>query len=226
MNYAYQYFKIIANRVEHPISKADDYCEKHHIIPKSEGGKDEPDNLVNLTAREHYIAHLLLAKIYDDRKMWSAVKYMQTGRYNHRKFRFNSILYEVARKEFGRHQSNMMRGKPSPMKGRKLSEETKRKISKASKGRRHSEESKYKMAEALRGIKRSEETRRKLSEAHKGKPSPNGGKKQSDEARRKNSESHKGRRWFNNGVKSVMAYECPVGFVKGRLKRNGSRREN
>jgi uncharacterized protein YjhX (UPF0386 family) len=37
----------------------DEYTEKHHIIPKCLGGKEE-DNLVSLTAREHYICHWLL----------------------------------------------------------------------------------------------------------------------------------------------------------------------
>lgn len=35
------------------------YVEKHHIIPKSLGGKDTADNLVKLTAREHFICHWL-----------------------------------------------------------------------------------------------------------------------------------------------------------------------
>ena len=34
--------------------------ERHHIIPKSCGGTDVADNLVDLTVREHYIVHLLL----------------------------------------------------------------------------------------------------------------------------------------------------------------------
>jgi len=40
------------------------YYEKHHIIPKSLGGFNSVDNLVLLTAREHYIAHLLLYNHY------------------------------------------------------------------------------------------------------------------------------------------------------------------
>ena len=39
------------------------YQEIHHVIPKSLGGDDDVTNLVALTAREHYIAHLLLVKI-------------------------------------------------------------------------------------------------------------------------------------------------------------------
>ena len=39
------------------------YKEIHHIVPKSWGGLNTANNLVHLTAREHYIAHLLLWKI-------------------------------------------------------------------------------------------------------------------------------------------------------------------
>lgn len=40
-----------------------DFYESHHILPKSMGGSDDLDNLVNLTPREHFFAHLLLSKI-------------------------------------------------------------------------------------------------------------------------------------------------------------------
>ena len=42
----------------------DCYVERHHVIPRCMGGDDEAENLVSLTAREHFIAHLLLTKIY------------------------------------------------------------------------------------------------------------------------------------------------------------------
>jgi 5-methylcytosine-specific restriction endonuclease McrA len=37
-----------------------DYKERHHIIPKCLGGSDNLDNLVDLTAREHFIIHKIL----------------------------------------------------------------------------------------------------------------------------------------------------------------------
>ena len=39
----------------------DEYCERHHILPKCMGGGNERDNLIDLYAREHFIAHKLLA---------------------------------------------------------------------------------------------------------------------------------------------------------------------
>lgn len=38
--------------------------EKHHIVPKSLGGSNKKDNMVILTPREHCIAHMLLARMY------------------------------------------------------------------------------------------------------------------------------------------------------------------
>src|SRR5574344_369886 len=38
-----------------------EYKERHHIIPKCMGGNNEKDNLIDLYAREHFIAHKLLA---------------------------------------------------------------------------------------------------------------------------------------------------------------------
>lgn len=39
------------------------YTEKHHIIPVSLGGLNGTNNIVALTAREHYLVHLLLTKM-------------------------------------------------------------------------------------------------------------------------------------------------------------------
>lgn len=41
------------------------YTETHHILPRCLGGDNSKDNLVKLTAREHFIAHLLLTKCYE-----------------------------------------------------------------------------------------------------------------------------------------------------------------
>lgn len=36
----------------------------HHIVPRSMGGPDTPENLVLLTHKEHMLAHTLLAHVY------------------------------------------------------------------------------------------------------------------------------------------------------------------
>ena len=71
----------------------------------------------------------------------------------------------------------------------------------------------------------SAETRNKMREAKKGEKNPNYGKKLSEETKKKLAESHKGkniwirgRHWYNNGKISILAKECPKGFVPGRLR--------
>ena len=62
MNYQKLYERLIAqaqNRLEY-----DGYTEAHHIIPKCMGGGDEPENMASLTAREHFVVHWVLTKIY------------------------------------------------------------------------------------------------------------------------------------------------------------------
>ena len=61
-----------------------------------------------------------------------------------------------------------------------------------------------------KGKQFSEEHKKKLSEAHKGKP-------KTEETRNKMSEARKGTHWYNDGKISKRAYECPEGFVPGRL---------
>lgn len=38
------------------------YKERHHILPRCMGGTNDEENLIDLYAREHFIAHKLLAK--------------------------------------------------------------------------------------------------------------------------------------------------------------------
>ena len=61
MNYQRIYDQIIDRaRKEQRAKKQGTYYESHHIVPRSEGGSNKYSNLVLLTAKEHYIAHLLL----------------------------------------------------------------------------------------------------------------------------------------------------------------------
>jgi hypothetical protein len=119
------------------------YSENHHIIPKSFGGSNKDDNLVRLTAREHFIAHLLLYKMQTTKRrihqMLTAVVVMSG------KDKFNSRLYESAKKEFSILHSERISGKNSfwygsnrigelnPFYGKEHTAQTKQKISKASK---------------------------------------------------------------------------------------------
>lgn len=65
MNYEKTYYCLIQRRIDTPLDLSLD-TEVHHIKPKSVYPEYEFDksNIVRLTDREHFIAHLLLAKWY------------------------------------------------------------------------------------------------------------------------------------------------------------------
>jgi len=76
----------------------DVYTEKHHIIPRSLGGDNSVDNLVRLTAREHFVCHWLLTKMVDgaeQKKMAYACKMMMHSHGDgQQRYRITSSVYE------------------------------------------------------------------------------------------------------------------------------------
>lgn len=54
----------------------DGYTEKHRILPGCMGGTYAAENVVRLTAEEHYLAHLLLVKIHPANGLlaWAAIQ--------------------------------------------------------------------------------------------------------------------------------------------------------
>lgn len=104
MNYNKIYQAIIDYRIKNKLSG---YTERHHIIPRSLGGSDDKNNLVDLSAREHYICHLLLTKMYkkNTNEYYKTVHaYMMMCNVNtinqKRIYRVNSRLYEKYKKEY------------------------------------------------------------------------------------------------------------------------------
>jgi hypothetical protein len=77
--------------------------ESHHILPRcfNLGGRIDKTNLVHLTLREHFIAHLLLTKMFAGRfkmQMLAALVWMcTTGRFSEHS---NSWIYDQLRSEF------------------------------------------------------------------------------------------------------------------------------
>jgi hypothetical protein len=94
------------------------YKEVHHIIPKCLGGGNQKENLITLSLREHYLAHLLLAKAYETRNLVSAFVQMDNKNKKHylkKKFIPKSKLYEKEKIKFykilGGYHKNKVRVK-------------------------------------------------------------------------------------------------------------------
>lgn len=104
MNYFNIYEKLINRAKDRKIL---DYTEKHHIIPRCMNGTDDKENLVDLTAREHFIAHLLLIKIYPKKySLIKAVMMMCVGsRKQQKEHRSMNRMYGWLREKFSKEMS-------------------------------------------------------------------------------------------------------------------------
>jgi hypothetical protein len=155
------------------------YTESHHIIPKSLSGPNSKNNLVILTAKEHFICHLLLTKmVHQDCKKKMIYAFWRMANCTGKRYRPTARIYEIARQEFIQAQL----GHPNYNKFHTI--ETRKKLSKLAKERLSTltpEENaqriknscsspsswtnnrKAKISNALTGITRSAETRNKMS---------------------------------------------------------------
>lgn len=73
------------------------YTEKHHIIPKYQGGSNSIDNLVELTYREHTIIHFLRWKLFNNPEDKCAYKLMMNHTLN-RKIEVGKMVAEINKK--------------------------------------------------------------------------------------------------------------------------------
>lgn len=196
--YTNWYFNIINKAKTRP--RPEGYTENHHILPEACGGPDEPENMARLTAREHFICHLILPKILVDKKhicsqnhaIWMMCNAKSKGQ--KRNYKVTSIIYNKLKIEFSKTMKFIHKGKI-------ISDETKKKMSQASKGKKKTEEHIKNMKNKFtnghipknKGIPHSDETKRKMKEAWKTRPPI------TDETKRKLSESGK-RGWIKRRV--------------------------
>jgi hypothetical protein len=131
MDYKKIYNGIIEKRILNKLSK-DVYGETHHITPKCLGGGNDEKNLIRLTAREHFICHLLLSEMFPKEtfewyKMNHALKMMYSSSSEHSRY-FNNRMYELKRIDFSKTMSWSQSGEKNSQYGRTKSDETKEKI--------------------------------------------------------------------------------------------------
>jgi hypothetical protein len=142
-----RHYNSLVSKAKNRLLAEGEYVEVHHIIPRSEGGTDEEDNLVSLTAREHFLAHWLLHRA-DPSIPSRAFSFwrMCNGRGKVTPENWyvpSSRVYEEGKRSWrvAISQAN---------KGVKTSEETKAKISAANTGKRRTAEEKQKMSIAAK----------------------------------------------------------------------------
>ena len=153
--YTKWYFNIIYSAQKRTEIK--EYFEKHHIIPKSLGGNNSKDNLVKLTAREHFICHWLLTKMTKGKNKISMVyacKRMMHG------FGKNQERYKIT----GRVYENLKNNLNQTLKDRVFTDEWRKKLSDSAKRRVANE------SEEIKSFKREKMIR--LNKSRKGIKKP------------------------------------------------------
>jgi hypothetical protein len=73
------------------------YTEKHHIIPVCIGGDNQKNNLTKLTAKEHFICHKILCKLYPDNEKLRYAFWAMCNQKNNRDYLVSSRDYEYAK---------------------------------------------------------------------------------------------------------------------------------
>lgn len=118
---------------------AGDCGERHHIIPRSLGGNDIPENLVTVPPRVHFILHRLLVHMVPPGSHHTAMHYALFMMMNRRISTYTSRTYETSKTAVSHH---MVTNNPmfceevlSRRRGQKRSDETKEKIRAANKRR-------------------------------------------------------------------------------------------
>lgn len=184
--YRHYYYSIINAALSRKILPA--YYEKHHIIPRSLGGEDDEQNLVALTAREHFVCHKLLVKITEGKnraKMSYGLWQMAQINQNQQRIKISSREYNRIRESLSEaravlwdddkkaERSKKYSGEGNPFYGKKHTEESKQKQREKMTGRPVApevlarRESRAGENNTFYGKKHSAETKRKISEARK-----------------------------------------------------------
>lgn len=167
MNYRWHYDRLIETRRQRERVEGQ-YYERHHVIMRSMGGDNSDENLVYLTAREHFVAHRLLIKIFPNRKTTYAFVCLCKFLQKRSSFIPSSRSFEEARLLYSTlgHSPETRLKISLSNRGVKRSDETCEKIGNSNRGRKFTEESLYKMRKPHKSF--SEETKIKMSNSRVG----------------------------------------------------------
>ncbi len=216
----------------------DEYYERHHIVPKCLGGTNDDENLIDLFAREHFVAHKLLAKENPNNShliyAWGCMAWAHND--NQPRCELTPEEYEEARvacaiviskdaKErlanpennpmYGKHHSDATRIKISESLHNlppEVSEQRRKTLSEKTKARLSNKENHPNYGKHF-----SEETKQKMRENHadfRGEKHPMYGKNHTEESRKKMEENHRSMRGKNSQLsRKVEQYTLLGDFV-------------
>jgi hypothetical protein len=126
------------------------------------GGGNEQENLVKLSARQHFLAHWLLYKIhrtYELATAWHKMCYVGRGQ-DERKV--NSRLFARAKEVRSKILSQRMSGSNNPFYGKRHDPETQERIRQKNIGKVLSSETRRKMSEKRKGVPKTEQHKQKI----------------------------------------------------------------
>lgn len=211
MNYQRIYSAFIENRKSKEVNG---YYEAHHIMPRSLNGSDDKSNIIKLSARDHFFAHLLLAR-FAGNKMKIALQYMlygKTGIQKQNRHKPSSRIIGVIIENANKARSEMLTG-------RTFTESHRKNLSIALAGRKAHNKNKP----------ISDKQRKKQSESMQGKNPWNKGitgdeylEKYKDKPKPPNQTGYK---WINNGIKQTKLppnIDLPIGWSYGRIDMMGN----
>lgn len=148
--YTHTYYAIIRKALIR--TTLNGYSERHHIIPKSLSGSNDNSNLVRLTAREHFVCHLLLTRMVheqDKAKMVYAAWQLSRPTRN-KNLKVTNRVYERLKKELSEAYTGKKR-KPFCEQGRKNMSEAHKGSKNFMYGKHHSEETRKKISDKVKG---------------------------------------------------------------------------
>lgn len=147
----------------------------------------------------------------------------------HRKPEAKKRMSEAAKKrapftdEQRKRMSESRKGRKAWNKGVKYTEDQKKNLKTWQPGRAVSDKTRARLSAALKGRKFSDEWRKNLSKGWEKRKEKGLGC--TEETRTKMRNSHKkpgsttkGKHWFTNGIVNTLAYDCPEGYWKGKIK--------
>ena len=123
MNYKEMYDQLIVFRKQNKLIKSNEEVgkiEEHHILPRCCNGKDVPENLVNLYAKEHFMAYYYLWKIHENdrfgQKLLNAfwmmcIMHSAFQERTYQEYVKMSEEYQEARTKFAKYVSKIMSDK-------------------------------------------------------------------------------------------------------------------